>query len=118
MDIVTHPSSTTARFFSSRVSLWGLLTVANTPLLLLGDLNVTPWNHHFKKLLRHTGLKDSTQGYGVQPTWPTYYPWLWIPIDHCLYSSSIHVVGRKVGEHVGSDHYPVIIDFAIKSRSE
>lgn len=86
------------------------------PVLLLGDLNVTPWNHHFKQLLRRTGLKDSSQGRGVQPTWPTQNLLLRIPIDHCLHSSEIKVVEKEIGPHVGSDHYPVIVDFIIQSE--
>lgn len=83
------------------------------PILLLGDLNVTPWNYHFRRLLDRTGLRDSAKGYGVQPTWPSYNPLLRIPIDHCLHSADIAIVDRRVGQSVSSDHYPVIVDFVI-----
>ncbi len=83
------------------------------PVLLLGDLNVTPWNYHFRCLLARTSLLDSAKGYGVQPTWPNYNPLLLIPIDHCLHSTDITIVDRRVGEDVSSDHYPVIVDFVI-----
>ena len=81
------------------------------PVLLLGDLNVSPWSYHFKRLLRQSGLRDGTLGKGFQPTWPTSLLPLLIPIDHCLYSLGIHVVYRIVGKDVGSDHYPVVVDF-------
>ena len=83
------------------------------PVLLLGDLNVTSWNYHFRKLLSRSGLRDSAQGYGVQPTWPNYNPILRIPIDHCLHSPDIVIVDRRIGADVSSDHYPVIVDFVI-----
>jgi endonuclease/exonuclease/phosphatase (EEP) superfamily protein YafD len=83
------------------------------PVLLLGDLNVTPWNHHFRRLLTRTGLRDSARGYGVQPTWPNFTPLLRIPIDHCLHSEDIGILDRWVGENVSSDHFPVIVDFVI-----
>lgn len=83
------------------------------PLMLLGDLNVTPWNHHFQKLLKRTGLIDSARGHGVQPTWPVQNPLLWIPIDHCLHSEEIRVGNREVRGNVGSDHYALIVDFVI-----
>jgi len=83
------------------------------PLILLGDLNVTPWNYYFKKLLRETGLVNSAKGYGVQPTWPNFSMLCRIPIDHCLHSPGIITCHREIGPDVGSDHYPVIIDFAI-----
>jgi len=83
------------------------------PVLLLGDLNVTPWNYHFRRLLARTGLRDSAQGYGVQPTWPNFHPLLRIPIDHCLHSAGIVIVDRRIGAGVSSDHYPLIVDFMI-----
>jgi len=86
------------------------------PLILLGDLNVTPWNHHFKRLIERTGLIDSSRGRGIGPTWPTYNPFLLIPIDHCLHSAEITVVEKYNGEGVGSDHFPVIVDFVIGAR--
>jgi endonuclease/exonuclease/phosphatase (EEP) superfamily protein YafD len=91
---------------------------ATSPVLLLGDLNVSPWSSHFRRLLRESGLKDSSQGRGVQPTWPTYNPLLLIPIDHCLYSPQITIVSKQVGPWDGSDHYPLIVDFLIKTEKE
>jgi len=87
---------------------------AALPAILLGDLNVTPWNDHFRRLLRRTGLRDSSQGRGVQPTWPNFNPLLLIPIDHCLHSPGVAVCRKEIGPDVGSDHYPVIVDFAIE----
>ena len=91
---------------------------SSLPLLLLGDLNTTPWNYHFRRLLQRTGLIDSSQGRGIQPTWPNYNPLLLIPIDHCLHSPDIFVVSKRVGAAVGSDHYPVIVDFVIKTEQD
>ena len=88
---------------------------ATSPVLLLGDLNVTPWSHHFRRLLKRSGLRDASQGSGVQPTWPTHNRLLRIPIDHCLHSPEIVVVQKEIGPHVGSDHFPVIVDFIVAS---
>lgn len=87
---------------------------ATSPVVLLGDLNVTPWNYYFKRLLRESGLKDSAQGRGVKPTWPSFNPLMLIPIDHCLHSHGIGIVARQTGPNVGSDHFPVIVDFVIQ----
>ena len=84
------------------------------PVILIGDLNATPWSHHFRRLVRESGLKDSARGFGVQPTWPTFIAPLSIPIDHCLHSDDILIHDRRIGEDVASDHFPVIVDFAIK----
>ncbi len=83
------------------------------PLILLGDLNVTPWNHYFHRLLAKSGLRDSAKGFGLQPTWPEFCLPLRIPIDHILHSSGIVVVNRRIGKSVSSDHLPVIVDFVV-----
>lgn len=115
--IATHPLPPGGRDYSRwrNEQLEGLADYvpSQRPVLLLGDLNLTPWNHHFHRLLARTGLRDSTRGFGIQPTWPSFSPLLRIPIDHCLHSADIIVVDRNVGEGVSSDHYPVIVDFVI-----
>jgi endonuclease/exonuclease/phosphatase (EEP) superfamily protein YafD len=90
---------------------------ANSPVLLLGDLNATPWCSHFKRLLSESGLQDSSQGRGVLGTWPTYMPIFLIPIDHCLHTPGIHIIRRARGPKMGSDHYPVVVDFVLTSSS-
>lgn len=89
-------------------------TRSSLPLILLGDLNVTPWSYHFRRMLKRTGLIDSSQGRGVQATWPRTLPVLLIPLDHFLHSSDVFVVEKSIGANVGSDHYPVIVDFVIR----
>ncbi len=85
----------------------------NTSLIVLGDLNTTPWSFYFKRLLKETGLQDSTRGWGIQPTWPTMLLPLLIPIDHFLHSSDIRILKRQTGNNIGSDHYPLIVDFEL-----
>jgi endonuclease/exonuclease/phosphatase (EEP) superfamily protein YafD len=86
------------------------------PVLLLGDLNATPWCASFKQLLSDSGLHDASQGRGVLPTWPTYLPIFLIPIDHCLHSDGVHVRRIARGPKVGSDHFPLLVDFVLDSR--
>ena len=81
------------------------------PLLLVGDLNISPWSPHFARLLADSGLRDS--GYGISPSWPVGWLPLQIPIDHALFSAGIHIKYRKTGTDLGSDHYPIIVDFQI-----
>jgi endonuclease/exonuclease/phosphatase (EEP) superfamily protein YafD len=88
---------------------------SSLPVILLGDLNVTPWNYHFQRLRKRAGLLDSSRGFGFQPTWPSHNRLLSIPLDHCLHSPDIRIVHREVGQHVGSDHYPLIVDFVVDS---
>ncbi|MBA4388554.1 MAG: hypothetical protein C0404_11270 [Verrucomicrobia bacterium] len=90
-----------------------LTGLAGKRMILLGDLNATPWSHHFRQLVRRSGLIDSAQGRGFQPTWPTHNPLLFIPIDHCLHSRDIQITNREIGPNVGSDHYPLVIDWRL-----
>jgi endonuclease/exonuclease/phosphatase (EEP) superfamily protein YafD len=83
------------------------------PLVLLGDLNMTSWSPHFSDLLEGSNLRDSRQGFGVQPSWPDGLFFLYVPIDHCLVSKEIEVADRRVGPSIGSDHFPVTIDLAL-----
>lgn len=90
---------------------------ANSAVLLLGDLNATPWCSEFPRLLAASGLRDSSQGRGVLATWPTYLPVLLIPLDQCLYSAGLHVTRKALGPKVGSDHYPLVVDFALVAET-
>ncbi len=83
------------------------------PVMVLGDLNMTPWSPAFQEFLRATHLQDSRVGFGLQPSWPVCIPFARIPIDHGLVSSEIIVHKRQLGPKVGSDHYPVIIEFSV-----
>lgn len=80
------------------------------PVIVLGDLNITPWSPHFQKLVRRTGLTDSARGFGWQTTWPANFFPLRIAIDHGLLSPDLCVVARSVGPNIGSDHLPLVMD--------
>lgn len=115
--IATHPlpplGAAYSRWRNEQLEKLSDYISSSLPLILLGDLNVTPWSYHFRKLLKCTDLIDSSEGRGIQPTWPNYNPLLWIPIDQCLHSRDVAVLNKRIGEDVGSDHFPVIVDFAI-----
>jgi endonuclease/exonuclease/phosphatase (EEP) superfamily protein YafD len=81
------------------------------PVIVLGDLNMTPWSPVFQHFLDRTGLSNSGKGWGLQTTWPANLIPFRVPLDHCLHSEGVQVVGREIGPNVGSDHYPLIVDF-------
>lgn len=115
--VATHPLPPVGRDYSYLRNeqlrhLPGVID-ANAPTLLFGDLNTTPWNDHFRTLLQRTRLLDSGRGFGWQPTWPNFNPLLRIPLDHCLHSADIRILHRWIGPDVSSDHYPLIVDFAV-----
>ncbi len=118
--IATHPVPP----WGSQYSRWrnqqlaGLAELARDvrPLLLIGDLNTTPWNGHFRHLLKQSGLQDSSRGFGVQASWPNSNFLLRIPIDHVLHSPDIAVIERQIGADAGSDHFPLIVDIVVCQR--
>ena len=91
---------------AAQVRKWG------GSIMLLGDLNTTVWSDSFGQLVRESGLCDTGRGQGIQATFPAKHLPLRIAIDHCLISSDLHVVSRKVGADVGSDHLPLLIELA------
>jgi endonuclease/exonuclease/phosphatase family metal-dependent hydrolase len=77
-------------------------------VVLLGDLNLTPYSPPFDRLLGDSGLRDVMQGQGWQPTWRAGFWPLALRIDHVLVSSDLCVEDATVGPTVGSDHRPVL----------
>ena len=82
-----------------------------TPVVLVGDLNLTPWSGAFGALLDRAGLIDASRGRGYQTTWPSWLP-VGVPIDHSLHSSELTTVDRWIGPALASDHLPVVVTLA------
>jgi endonuclease/exonuclease/phosphatase (EEP) superfamily protein YafD len=88
-------------------------------VVVVGDLNVTPWVRAFRRLLADGGLLDSQRGFGPQPSWPA-WPWAWflrVPLDHALHSPDLVTVARSTGPSGGSDHRLVTVSLAWSARS-
>lgn len=82
------------------------------PIVLMGDLNITPWSPLYQQFARTANLRNSRQGFGILPTWSTKLSPLMIPIDHCMVSPEIRVTATRRGPAIGSDHLPLIVDLA------
>jgi len=118
--VTVHPRQPLRRhYFHSRNeqlrAAASLVQRVSGPKVLVGDLNTSLWSPYYAQLMRHTGLYNARQGFGVLPTWPAYMPWrfLMIPIDHGLVSPEIRVIKMRTGRYIGSDHLPIIIDMVI-----
>jgi endonuclease/exonuclease/phosphatase (EEP) superfamily protein YafD len=103
--------------YNERISqlLWlaRQIKVHSLPVIVAGDLNTTPFTPIFRDLMKIARLKDSREGFGWQPSWPTYFPFLWLPIDHVLVSPEIQVYSRITGSFIGSDHFPVVAELSL-----
>ncbi len=117
--IGTHPRPPLGAEYSKQrnmqlIELPHVVMEQKHPVLLIGDLNVTPFSYWFRRVVSESGLKNSMKGFGFQPSWPKNMPFMRIPLDHVLHAPEIIIHNRGVGGDVGSDHYPVIVDFSLK----
>lgn len=123
---VTHPTppmSQTSFGFRNRhlTSLVGnvqrvLASQPDLPVLVVGDLNLTPWTSRYQDLLRESGLRDASAGRGLTPTW---YRWPIFPfglaLDHAWYSTGLNCRSRTILPDMGSDHRPVLLEFSLNA---
>lgn len=86
---------------------------SDEPLVVLGDLNCTPWAPSFRRFLREGGLSDTSEGRRLSWSWPAGFWPLAIPIDHALVTGDVRVVHRHMGPDIGSDHYPLVVDVTL-----
>ncbi|MCA9979922.1 MAG: endonuclease/exonuclease/phosphatase family protein [Anaerolineales bacterium] len=118
--IGTHPTTPLShgRMAQRNQHLAHLATLTSTqanqlPVILTGDLNTTPFSVHFQTLLRDGTLRDGRYGFGLQNTWPGFYRFIRIPLDHFLHSDDIQIHNFQTGPFGGSDHRPIVVDFAL-----
>jgi endonuclease/exonuclease/phosphatase (EEP) superfamily protein YafD len=82
------------------------------PVLVVGDLNATPWSSGYRELKEPGRLVDSLRGRGLQPSWPDGWGPLMITIDHALHTTGLVSVERRTGPANGSAHRPLIVTVA------
>jgi endonuclease/exonuclease/phosphatase (EEP) superfamily protein YafD len=118
--VATHPASPKKAWeFADRkrqlAEVGKLARNTAGPVVVVGDLNTTSWSPYFQDLLATSGLLDSRRGFGVEASWPrASLALMRIPIDHCLVSPEVSVLDRWIGEDVGSDHRPIVVEFALE----
>jgi endonuclease/exonuclease/phosphatase (EEP) superfamily protein YafD len=84
-------------------------------VLLVGDLNVTPFSPVFQRLLAASGLDDSITMLSERPraavsTWWLGNTGIGLPIDHALLGPGVWLIERRLGTPIRSDHLPLIVD--------
>ena len=82
-------------------------------MVVAGDLNASTWSRGFSLLTAPADLVNSQRGFGIQASWPARYKLLGIPIDHVVHSRDLTIVDRRLGEPLGSDHYPLFVTVAL-----
>jgi len=117
--IATHPLPpvNTDYFKHRNAQLSEIATLASeldSEVVLIGDLNTSSFSTHFKSLVEESGLIDSRKGFGVLTSWPTWFGLARTTLDHCLISKGLLVKSRAIGEDIGSDHLPILIELGVK----
>lgn len=117
--IGTHPlppaSSEYAKDMHSHLDeLANLIPKIGGNIILVGDLNNTPWTYRFRRFTRNSGLKNASSWHGINPSWPSFAGPFGIPIDHCLYRGDIQPISIFKAGNTGSDHSSIIADFTAK----
>lgn len=99
-------------------ALHEMLARAPGEVVVIGDLNETPFGSVLTEWCAETRLVDSARGFGYAATWPVsgWKSLIGIPIDHVLHSPGLATIDRRVlPDAAGSDHYPVVVDLVRRS---
>jgi endonuclease/exonuclease/phosphatase (EEP) superfamily protein YafD len=84
------------------------------PTVVLGDFNATIWSPFLRDFLKATSLHDTGHRHGFQSSWRRHNPFFSIPIDHVFHNDGLTCTSRQIGPALGSDHRPVIVEFAYR----
>ncbi len=118
--IGTHPMSPGGRGRSMQRDLQLRQLAAHVeqlqePVLLIGDLNATPWSAGMR-LITSGKLGFRSLDPPWAPTWRARWP-IAVPIDHALVAAPLVITRRAVGPEVGSDHRPIDVTVGWAKRS-
>jgi endonuclease/exonuclease/phosphatase family metal-dependent hydrolase len=93
------------------IRLASIIADESMPVIVTGDFNTTSYSPIFKKFSKISKLESSNHGW--HPTWPSFFPPLWIPIDHVLVKQGIHIVSKERGTFIFSDHFPIMATLSL-----
>lgn len=97
-----------------------LLARPETPRVVAGDFNATPYAQDYRLFAKRLTLANARDSAGIWRhytlgSWPR---WLWRPlrlaIDHVLHTQDLIVARHAVGGETGSDHLPTVTVLAWK----
>lgn len=89
--------------------------------ILAGDFNAAWWSARVKTILALGGLSLAGRG---GPTWlhrrlpAALRPLTGLPIDHVMAKGGVITLDLRRGPDVGSDHLPMVFDFAVLPETE
>ncbi len=86
--------------------------------IVIGNFNTGPWSHWFQDFLKKMHLRNCSLGFGIHPTYPTQWPILAVPIDHCLVSKNFSVLNYEQGPDLSLGHYPLVVELGIYQSND
>lgn len=95
---------------SERAAYWSARRASETPIMVMGDFNMPVESSIYRRYWRSLTNAFEARGTGFGYT-KHEGTWMRIRIDHVLVSPAwFSVRGAWVGDDVGSDHRPVVVD--------
>lgn len=82
-------------------------------MIVMGDLNATPFSKPYRQFTRESNFRDALHGFGLLRTWSAFNPLARMTIDHIFYRGKLKVIDFRRLDAVGSDHFPVVVDFGL-----
>jgi endonuclease/exonuclease/phosphatase (EEP) superfamily protein YafD len=86
----------------------------STPVVVLGNINGTPWNAQFRGLASGR-LHDAADvlGHGIRPTWPAWFPLPLLPLDHALVGGGVGVRSMDAIPVGRTDHRALLVTLLV-----
>jgi endonuclease/exonuclease/phosphatase (EEP) superfamily protein YafD len=84
------------------------------PAVVAGDLTATPWSRPFSDMIHQTGMISAWSRAPWLSTWPSWAPYVGIPIDHVLANDGVAITDVRLGDSAGSDHFPLIATLRLR----
>jgi hypothetical protein len=84
----------------------------HVPTVVCGDLNDVAWSYTTQLFLRLSKLLDPRMGRGLYNSYSANSRIFRFPLDHVFHSNEFKLVDLRVCDHVGSDHFPMLIELS------
>lgn len=86
------------------------------PTVVAGDLNDVAWSRTTRLFQNLSEVLDPRVGRGLFSTFHADWRLLRYPLDHVFHSDGLTVAEIRRLDHVGSDHFPVLIELAVERK--
>ena len=83
--------------------------------VVIGDFNVSVFSPVYANVFeKDAKLTACRKGFGLQATWPRFFPPAMLPIDHAFVNTGFQTVNFQTLSQSGSDHKALVVDLAFR----